>query len=213
MLLLPSLTVAARCNIVSKEHTDIYYDWHTNLFDKTFFLNETFFTDPSIICTPVTRQSYIQLLQDYNISCSGDWCIDGQFKCLSNNNNCYHVEHIIDTTCSIKEFEYMDKNILGNVIMAYGLWNIQVGQLSWSNVEAEKREIYKSYIFDNAIKAIRYCNQQQPPPSSVTTFIASILYLVIGIMLLLTLVVIVVTFIRCFLQNTSLPSRYDVEQQ
>lgn len=140
-----------------REHTEIYTKWINGDFNETLFLPTTFIQDETLICQPVTRSSYIQLLQTLNIQCSGSWCIDGEFKC-KNNNNCYHVEHIIDMQESLPDVSSMSKNIIGNVIMAYGQWNVQIGNMKWINVEREKRQVYGDKIVDRAIYNIEKCN-------------------------------------------------------
>lgn len=41
--------------------------------------------------------------------------------------------------------------------MAYGLWNNQIGKLSWPNVKNEKKEIYDR-IFDRALQNVVNCD-------------------------------------------------------
>jgi hypothetical protein len=154
------------CMKTKNEHTETYYNWKEGIFTNNFFLPNTFITniidpnDLTTICKPYTRTKYVNFLRNNNIDCSGSWCIDDEFSCLVDGKlvlDCYQGEHIIDRRDSIPEFAEDDKNIFGNIVMAYGWWNNQIGRLSWDRTEAEKREIYGELIVDKAIENIRKC--------------------------------------------------------
>lgn len=142
-------------NIQEKKHTAVY-DLYKNNFNK-LYLSETFGGDLGIdVCEKYSREKYIRLLNSKGIKCRGDWCdSNGQFSCKESSNECYHGEHIIDMSNSDTGY---DNNIFGNVIMAYGKWNQQVGQLCLDNVKSEKREIYGA-IYDKAMENIIKCNK------------------------------------------------------
>jgi len=154
------------CMKTKNEHTETYYNWKEGIFTDNFFLPNTFITniidpnDLATICKPYTRTKYVNFLRNNNIDCSGSWCIDDQFSCLVDGKlvlDCYQGEHIIDRRDSIPEFAEDDKNIFGNIVMAYGWWNNQIGRLSWDRTETEKREIYGELIVDKVIENIRKC--------------------------------------------------------
>lgn len=67
------------------------------------------------------------------------------------------VEHILDTNNGPKELESCSKQIRGNLIIANGTWNNQVGQLCWKDVEQEKRLVYGNDIFDTAYNSVKIC--------------------------------------------------------
>ena len=151
-------------------HTAIYRDWKQGIFTQTLFLPNTYLgmtSDLDYICQDLgeTRPTYLNILQQRRIGCSGSWCINGQFRCnYGKSQECYNVEHIVDSQNSIPELADYNKNILANVIMAYGCWNQQVGQLRWESVEAEKREIYGNALMDSAINAIIRCHEYNHAP-------------------------------------------------
>lgn len=150
-----------------KVHTQTYYEWKSGDFTKTLYLEDTFIENGDI-CRQIDRQSYIKYLEDNNIFCYGDWCsADGSFSCSSDSTNCYNMEHIVDLSNSLfDDYPEESKKILGNVIMAYGKWNNQIGQLEWDNVEKEKREIYGNTIVSAAIENIARCHEKKYKSSS-----------------------------------------------
>jgi hypothetical protein len=136
---------AILCNITKNDrcsqHTEIYKSYNKDEL-KTLYLEKTYLPLNNLIDTckrylQIHRNKYIKELEIYNIKCYGKWCIDGQYKC-NNNKACWQVEHIIDTNNSPFNSEYYDLNIYGNIIMAYGKWNNQIGNKGWSIVESEK---------------------------------------------------------------------------
>lgn len=164
--------MAAKLNS-TQEHSQIYLQWKQGRFHETLFLPQTYLGfEEDVRCQPLSenssqrRNQYLELLRQRNIGCSGSWCIDGEFKCqFGNSQDCYNLEHIVDLQNSILE-EY-NRNIVGNIVMAYGRWNQQVGSLTWPRVEAEKIEIYGRQLMEEAMLAIVECGEKAlgPPPS------------------------------------------------
>lgn len=168
MLRISLFCILACLNLsLGTKHTQVYLDYKAGRFKDTIFLKNTFipqqqkaYYDP---CRNITRPEYIQILKNLNIKCSGSWCIDGEFKCKSGDSiNCYNMEHIIDRKNSIEETFNLNKDILGNVLMAYGKWNQQVGNLpTWDDIKAEKMEIYGSDIFNTALYYVKMCSKPE----------------------------------------------------
>lgn len=156
LLLFISIIRGARDCTNENMHTNAY-----NIYKEKHSLSELFILktfggflkmDP---CTPFTGD-YRKLLIENGITCEGKWCgPNNGFNCTGTNTECYHIEHIIDKTNSGIEG---DKLIIGNLIMAYGRWNVQIGQLCWPSVMIEKGEIYGG-IFDMALDNVRKCNE------------------------------------------------------
>lgn len=67
------------------------------------------------------------------------------------------VEHIVDTNNGPNYLSSCPKDILGNLVMATGQWNQQIGQLCWKYVEREKRLVYGDEIVDYALSAVADC--------------------------------------------------------
>lgn len=158
----------------TRVHTQIYNDWKAGNFNATLFLPNTylpqsFYLDYRWGCTTLTetedntiRSQYLAYLSQNQISCAGTWCQNQSFRCLPRGTlDCYQVEHIIDQTTNDPELDRYEKNILGNLIMAYGRWNNQVGQLAWSHVEVEKSEVYGSLIFETAKAYVIQCGENR----------------------------------------------------
>lgn len=153
------ISVVELAQVSSKiRHTNLYYDSKDGLFTGDFFQKNTYI---DTLLTPVkSRTAYLKILAENNVSCTGDWCVNGDFqKSPDNSLDYYQVEHIIDLKNSVYEDDDPCKKILGNLIMAYGKWNNQVGKLSWLNVEREKREIYGDFIVDSALLSIEMCKR------------------------------------------------------
>ena len=157
------------------KHTKTYLEYKEGLFKyEDFFMKSSFLGDnPSLdICEPMSKTRYLTLLKKNNIVCSGKWCNEeGGFGCqVGNSQDCYNQEHIIDLKNSDPEFgNAFEKDILGNFIMAYGRWNQELGRLrDWESIKNEKREIYRSEIFDKAYKNVKECHAKSTPqPSSL----------------------------------------------
>lgn len=198
------------CINTNDEHTVTYKEWKAGSFNSTLFLPNTYVSNIvnadnlSVICTSYCdqrelRKKYIEFLTKHNISCTGSWCINNKFSCSDpitkkRTNKCYNVEHIIDKNYAIPALANYDKNIFGNIIMAYGVWNQQIGNLQWQCVEAEKREIYSDDIVNKAIEYIKKCKTYKAElngdavketPSQIST-------LIIGLILLLPTICLII---------------------
>lgn len=137
-----------------KSHTKTYESIANGEFTKITHLPGTFGGNFEDVCQRVTRSRYLSILNNRGVHCSGDWCIDGEFSCKG--YPCYEMEHIIDLKHSLG-FNEHDMEILGNVIMAYSVWNREMGHLKWENVENEKRAVYGNNIVDRAMQNIIKC--------------------------------------------------------
>jgi hypothetical protein len=149
------------------KHTTTYNEWKAGVFNyNDFFMRDSYGgflnIDP---CTPMpssqssAKKKFISILKENRIECEGRWCIDDEWKCgFGNSEECYNLEHIIDKKNSDVEFgDTYNKNILGNFIFAYGLWNQQIGRIKdWPSIKNEKREIYGN-IFEQAYQSVRDC--------------------------------------------------------
>ena len=76
--------------------------------------------------------------------------------------------------------------IRGNLIISIGVWNTQVGNMCWDDVEVEKRKVYGNQIMDFALSSVKACCQEEG--------------VVYGIYILLPLLIIC-TFIAIFVCN------------
>ena len=107
------------------------------------------------------RSNYIKVLMDNNIQCTGDWCkeygTNNGFDCKDMGVECYQVEHIIDKQNT--PYDKCNMNILGNVIMASGTWNNQIGNRCWDDIKREKIAVYGKDIFCKAIKNVIDCTK------------------------------------------------------
>lgn len=148
-----TLTSSTR-KICNKKNTKIYetdeYDY-TDLFQANTFIEH----NKCLELGNPSKTKYMKILNDTNTKCIGYWCINGNFE-WNKNKQCYEVEHIIDRHNT--PYDKCNTNILGNVIMAYGSWNNQIGQLCWKDAKNEKIEIYGKDIFCKAVKNILDCS-------------------------------------------------------
>jgi hypothetical protein len=117
--------------------TEIFKQWGSSNDNYRYYIPGTWLSGD--ICTVIpNRRAYLSKLSDRGVSCSGMWCNDGFGT--NNRREDYEMEHIIDrngmTSCPT--------DILGNLVMAYGRWNNQVGQLNPQGVSREKSEVYGS---------------------------------------------------------------------
>ena len=116
-------------------------------------------------CTPITDNVVFKNFVNDALTCIGKWCIDNTFNCIHRDTqNCYNVEHIIDT----KGQEFTDakcKQISGNLVMAYGKWNSQLGSRAgikngsyyYESIN-EKELIYGKDRVDSVRSLIIRCN-------------------------------------------------------
>ena len=150
--------------VLSQEpHTDQYNKFQSCELDKLFIQNTYggLFNNP---CQQMNSEKFKKMLVDNNISCDASWCFKkDNYGCqLVGNKLCPNTEHIIDLNQAGQEYNNCDKNILGNMVIAYGQWNYEVGTKNpfrgnWENIKREKTEVYKD-IFNMADFYVRNCN-------------------------------------------------------
>lgn len=147
----------------SNGHTKVY----TNMLES-LYIKQTYFDMKDIRCSPVnSRAEYVAILASRGIT--------------DIPSDSWHMEHIIDQNGTPYA---QNKNILGNLIMANATWNRQIGQLTWSAVEREKRAVYGE-IFDLALSSVVECGESD----DVCVYI---LYIIITIPIFVILIAIVV---------------------
>lgn len=145
-------------------YTNFYMN---NKNTNNFYVQETFGInlanklglDP---CTPIKyRYQFKKIVGDANIKCTGEWCIDGDFKCTQRDKrNCYHMEHIF-----AKEgpnFNIQTKNILANLVFAAGPWNQELGRMirhgQFKDELNEKNVVYGKEIMDKIKATLSMCS-------------------------------------------------------
>ena len=164
LLLLPLLVNSAVKNCptsssLCNQPTQIFSEYEKGEIPKSsIFLSSTYLPkygfDP---CTKYgSRNEYISYLTDNRVACVGPWCLNGMFSCSNLGNNCWQVEHIIDKSNSDLSDAGYNVNIYGNIVMAYGKWNQQIGQRVWPIVAEEKSIIYGD-IYEQARQNIVSC--------------------------------------------------------
>jgi len=108
--------------------------------------SSTFGMDMPDPCRPMSTRQFRDLV-NARVRCTGDYCVDGTFKCnVGATADCYHVEHILDENgpeyvsskfqvgaksgkdCgpaprSTSKCSASIKNIKANYVMAWGKWN------------------------------------------------------------------------------------------
>lgn len=95
--------------------------------------------------------------------CTGSYCdSNGGWSCPKGkySGNCYNVEHIIDRHGSELNSHPECKDIPGNMIMAHGQWNQELGTLAQKYYPAstqEKTRVYGEDIMASARNSIRSC--------------------------------------------------------
>lgn len=154
--ILVNVCISANPNGKQTSTQIINYLSPNNLFLKNTFIENIISNknNENDICKKYTsRKQFIKYLNDNNIKCNGRWC-NGNYKYIKSSDS-YEVEHIIDLKNS--ELNNCNKNIYGNIVLAYGLWNRQVGNLNWTYAKKEKKLVYKE-IFDKAIHNIKKCD-------------------------------------------------------
>jgi hypothetical protein len=137
MLLLFLLIACVLCarEECGSQHVTNYYTSHPNGIPSSFY-NPSTASSYEDRCTPITNQ---EMRKTYNVGPNDQ------------------VEHIVDSNNGPLELHDCNKDIRGNKIIAYGVWNNQAGQLCWKDAEAEKRKVYGDWIFDNAYNAVKEC--------------------------------------------------------
>lgn len=155
------LIVSAANENGKRNHTKIYeYELQKNNgtinnINDFWFISKTFLQ--SDICQPIeNRYEYVKILINNNISCANDRCPNNSWNCKNYCRQGYQMEHIIDKNNADILLKNCSTNILGNLIMAYGIWNMQMGALNWAAVMGEKMDIYGD-IFADAYSNVRKC--------------------------------------------------------
>ena len=148
------------------KHTSTYNEWKNGQFKQNDFFMEESYMHPYGInpCTKITsREMFINILEKNGVTCKGKWCDEkGGYSCKKGDSrNCYNMEHIIDVKNSLPEFdETYDREIVGNLVMAYGKWNQDIGAIKdWDSIKNEKSEVY-GYIFDEAAQNVIMCRDR-----------------------------------------------------
>ena len=171
-----------------ESHTKSYLKFK-NEREDFLFLKNTY--APVDICKPYKgRKNFINTLPE----CVGEWCNNGAgangYKC-TNKNQCYQVEHIIDKNGVTDEYlNSCNKDIYGNLVMAYGRWNSEIGQRPWHMVRQEKQEIYKD-IFRKAEEAVLECCMESKNGLDMKMLIGAaviITFLIITIIILIIII-------------------------
>lgn len=137
------------------KNTDVYnsdeYD-NVELYQANTFINNN---DRCLDLGSPSKKRYMEILDRNNITCTGLWCVNGRFD-WTKDHECFEVEHIIDRRNT--PYVNCSPNILGNVVMVYGLWNNQIGQMCWNDIKTEKFEVYGKGIFCNALRNVIECS-------------------------------------------------------
>ena len=151
--------ISSKCNY----HTQLYMQYIAGNLTYDLIQKNTFLpSNPCDTSFGYIRPKYIKRLKDVNVTCYGAWCVNKEFSCKNAKDRCYEANHIIDITNSEYELKNYSKNIIGNMVMIYKLWNKQLSQRSWKIVEEEKRKVYGDYIFDKAYYNVEKCNITNP---------------------------------------------------
>lgn len=177
MLLFMLLVIVESARIHSTKSSTKIFDIYKNNVDL-LYMRESFNLDTCK--TYSNRKQFVSMLIKNNIACRGH-CYQSSY--IYNSPNNYQAEHIIDLKNSI--LENCNKNIYGNLVMAYGKWNMEIGQLTWTDVEKEKRLVYGD-IFDKAIENIKICDpgcvdHTQLPDYIITDIVLFIVFLITSI--------------------------------
>lgn len=131
-----------------------------NVDQTDLFLPNTFIGGGDPCAKYTGRPTYIQQLASVGIHCAGKWCAqDGANNGFgwASTDESYDGSHIVDVSNSNND---CNKEILGNVVMAYGKWNNMVGQLLWKDVRREKMRVYGD-IFGQAVRNVLMCNERR----------------------------------------------------
>jgi len=115
------------------------------------------------LSTPMSPASYRANLRKYGPACTGAYCIEGKGMNgwgTDRHRLDYEVEHIIDRNGEEYNACSECKDVPGNYIMAYGLWNAEMGAIgmkSYTAMVEEKTRIYGQSIMNSARAAIEEC--------------------------------------------------------
>lgn len=148
-------------------HTAVFTEHGSSNENNYYFVNKTYGRNLGIeICTVNEGTKSFRNVLNKQMPCNGAHCqpnASTSWGCLKNNSQeCYNVEHIIPVKHNISELLDCNANIYGNLIMAYGLWNQQLGNTHY----AEKKLIYGN-VFDEAYKAVYWCCKNHTVPNSI----------------------------------------------
>ena len=76
----------------NSNYNDDYEFYDSKTFDIDIYKDD---------CTPITDNVVSKNFVNDALTCIGKWCIDNTFNCIHRDTqNCYDVEHIIDTTAT-----------------------------------------------------------------------------------------------------------------
>lgn len=149
-----SVTLCARVECTNK-HTSYYMSRCCPVSNyDAFFYRETRATSDLDRCEVYTNQR-----------------LRGMFSWITPTD---HVEHIIDSNNGPSKLINCNKNIRGNLIIAKGQWNTQLGNMCWADVEQEKREVYGNDIFQYAYDSVELCCQLQEEKSNIPMIILGV---------------------------------------
>ena len=171
-------------------HTQTYIEYENGQLTLPWiFQKDTYAPNLKLISpcqTYKSRNEYIGFLKKAGVSCQNR-CINGNYSCPT--NDCWQVEHIYDTANSDLSNKGYNVNIYGNLIMAYGKWNQQIGHRIWDIVKQEKSIIYGD-IFKKARQHIIECNPNYSNYSNYSNYVVGILliFIIIGCIVLMILV-------------------------
>lgn len=182
ILFLINVVFGADCN----DRTAYYNNAKLNNKDYYYYDDRTHFSSS---LEKYDRAAYRNMIKS-KISCTGKWCINNEWKC-SENNDCYHVEHIIPTANNIKEIGGCSADILGNLIMSYGSWNVALS----NSYYGEKVKIYGEKIVREAYQSVyRACHGKQAeyypdelclPPNNISNYIPFLIGLFIALIVIM----------------------------
>jgi len=175
--------------VTCNEHTSVYQTFGgPDNVDNRYFVAETYSAGVPE-CQTFADNSQFRNKVKANYVCSGRWCRADGWTCGQGNKQCYEVEHIIPKANTIPGLAECNANIYGNVVMAYGMWNLQCsnGKL------CEKGEIYGD-IYRRALDAMYRCCGREPPsippgappspdinPNIISFIVVSVVVLVAGL--------------------------------
>lgn len=151
-------------NVMKHKHTEAYDDWLTiGNNNYTFHDIRTFgfkFMSP---CTKISSNTVFRNNIKKNFNCVGKWCkyVDNQptWSCKAGRDDeCYHVEHIIDRGGPEFTDDNCNKEIAANMVMSWSKWNTDLGKLYYDSNINEKTEIYTDDMMRMARYYIKTCN-------------------------------------------------------
>lgn len=148
---------------VCNTHTNLYNQYINGTLTFDLVQKNTFLTtNPCDTSYLNIKSKYLKRLDEANIVCNGTWCVNDNFECKQSNDQCYNIDHIIDTKNSIAELNNYDKNIVGNLIMIYSEWKNELDQRSWKIIEEEKKKVFGDNIFYKAYDNVKGCGVINP---------------------------------------------------